>query len=157
MHNLSFALMQKCALVLTLLALSACTSTSYSSSPMPPGADVPPPMTTSLRNYEDIEIPADLTVEESRSIRTASFRGGLHRTKTSLDVDSLRNFMIRSFESAGWTVAGEADYDQVMLAFVKPNKTCMVMIYRSAGGSFGSTYADFYITDDLEAARKASL
>ena len=52
-----------------------------------------------------------------------------------------------------WKLVGEATYESTMLAFIKPNKTCMVTISEGFGGFLGSTHVDLYVTVDLAAAK----
>ena len=52
-----------------------------------------------------------------------------------------------------WKLVGEASYQNVMLAFIKPNKTCMVTLSEGFGGSLGKTHVKLYVTVDLAAAK----
>jgi hypothetical protein len=46
-----------------------------------------------------------------------------------------------------WKHVGEASYKNILLAFTKPNKTCMVVLSEEAG-PFGNTLATLYVTVD---------
>ena len=46
-----------------------------------------------------------------------------------------------------WKHVGEATYKNILLAFTKPNKTCMVVLSEE-GGLMGDTLATLYVTVD---------
>ena len=47
-----------------------------------------------------------------------------------------------------WRHAGEASFGDTLLAFVKPNKSCMAVISEGFGGTYGYTYVSLYVTYD---------
>jgi hypothetical protein len=53
-----------------------------------------------------------------------------------------------------WKLAGEASYENILLAFVKHNKTCMIKLEEGFGGSLGKTYMELYITFDVSSAKR---
>jgi hypothetical protein len=52
-----------------------------------------------------------------------------------------------------WKLVGEASYENTMLAFTKPNKTCMVTLSEGLGGFLGTTHVELYVTVDVAAAK----
>jgi hypothetical protein len=47
----------------------------------------------------------------------------------------------------GWKMTGEVRYENILLAFTKPNKNCMLTIYEGSYGTKSEVYV--YITEDL--------
>ena len=143
-----------CVLALIVL-LGGCSSKMYDSSSQ---GGVPPtdfgPTTNNIANFDDIELPVDLKWNSSKSmaIRTDSFRGGIYNLSGRIDPASLKDFIITSMENKKWKLVGEAQYQNVLLAFTKPNKTCMVVLDEGVGGSFGTTNVTLYVTVDVAAA-----
>ena len=112
------------------------------------------PVSSLVGNYEDIELPADLELNASKSmaIRTDSFKGGILHFSGRIEINSLKEFIITSMENKRWKLAGEAQYKNVLLAFTKPSRTCMVVLSEGIGGSLGSTNVTLYVTVDVAAA-----
>ena len=110
------------------------------------------PLSITIDGYDDIELPIEMKSEENMAIRTGSFSGGIHEYAGSVDIRSLRDYIVTSMDNNKWKLVGEGYYDKVMLAFVKPNKTCMIVLHNSVGGSLGKTYANYYVTNDLAAS-----
>ncbi len=111
------------------------------------------PVTTMVESYGDIELPLDmaLVTKESMAMRTDSFQGGVHVFEGRVEIASLRDYIVASMRNHKWKMVGEAYYNNVMLAFTKPNKTCMVVLSRN---TIGSTIANFYVTVDVAAASR---
>lgn len=109
------------------------------------------PVDNQIQNYGDISLPMEMKLvpKETMALDTESFQGGIHQYKGRVDLDSLREYIIASMRNGKWKLAGEARYNYVMLAFTKPNKTCMVVLKPEL---FGNTIANFYITVDVAAA-----
>lgn len=141
-----------------LFLTTSCTSWpgNSSTSEFPPADDgtgtMTDPLSMNLASYDDIDIPVELEIKKSMAIRTDSFRGGVHETKGKVEIYSLRDYIVTSMANNKWKLVGEANYDKIMLAFTKPNKTCMVMLQNGGGVNYGNTYASFYVTVDLAAA-----
>ena len=114
------------------------------------------PVTTMVEGYGDIELPIDMILETDKSMamRTDSFQGGIHMYTGRVQIGSLRDYIIVSMRNHKWKMVGEASYKNVMLAFTKPNKTCMVVLSEDSVGSFGKTHANFYVTVDVAAASR---
>lgn len=114
------------------------------------------PVATMVESYGDIELPIEMVLDSKNSMamRTDSFQGGIHVYRGRVQVSSLRDYIIASMRNNKWKRVGEASYNNVMLAFTKPNKTCMVVLSESSAGVFGKTEANFYVTVDVAAASR---
>jgi len=140
----------------TLLMLGGCSSGNPFSSSS--GSQVAPvemdPFTSKVGDFDDIEIPMDMKYErdESVAIRTNSFEGGILTYRGRVELSSLKMFMISAMENKQWKLVGEAQTQKTLLAFSKPNKTCMVVLEEGFGGKYGLTTATLYITVDVAAS-----
>jgi len=112
------------------------------------------PFTSKVGDFDDIEIPMDMKYErdESVAIRTNSFEGGILTYRGRVELSSLKMFMISAMENKQWKLVGEAQTQKTLLAFSKPNKTCMVVLEEGFGGKYGLTTATLYITVDVAAS-----
>lgn len=121
----------------------------------PPPADIEP-MSNSVGNFEDILLPSEMkwVSKKSIAIKTESFRGGIMEYKGKVEINSLKDFLVTSMANNQWKLVGEASSADVMIAFIKPNKTCMVTLTEGFGGSLGETYLKMYITVDVEAGKR---
>lgn len=106
-----------------------------------------PPVSGFADDIKDIVIPGymEWQRDESMSIKTESYRGGVWVYTGNVDALSLKDFMVSSMRANQWRQVGEAISDDIMLAFVKPGKTCMMIISES---SFNKTTLTMYITID---------
>ncbi len=102
---------------------------------------------------QDIELPTELTWDRdaSMTIKTASFNGGIWCYEGRVDVLSLKDYLVGSMQGNKWKLVGESTSKNILLAFVKPHKTCMIVI---AGSKFffGKTKVTLYVTIDRTAA-----
>lgn len=114
-----------------------------------------PPLANSVASYGDLELPVEMKwdSEKSMAINTESFKGGILHYNGRVDITSLKDFITASMRNNKWRQVGEASYKNVMMAFTKPNKTCMVVLSEGMGGSLGKTNATLYVTVDLGAAK----
>ena len=138
-------------LVYALFSFTGCTSQTTAA---PPANIVPLP--NSVSNFEDIELPSEmkLDLDDTMSVKTDSFRGGILKYSGKVEMMSLRDFVIASMVNNQWKHVGEASYENILLAFTKPNKTCMVVLEEGFGGSLGKTYLTLYITVDVAASKR---
>ncbi len=136
-----------------LLYLYGCASQN---TPPPDGGSSIGPLPSSVNNYDDIEIPPEMKFDakNSLSIKTESFRGGVLLFSGSIETTSLRDYIIATMKKNKWRHVGEASYDNILLAFTKPNKTCMVVLEEGFGGKYGKTYMEMYITVDVAAGKQ---
>lgn len=144
-----------CCILLLAGSLSSCASKNKQ--PMEPMTDSElAPVATVVESYGDIELPIEMVLDAKKSMamRTDSFQGGIHVYKGRVQVSSLRDYIIASMRNNKWKLVGEASYNSVMLAFTKPNKTCMVVLTESGAGALGKTQANFYVTVDVAAASR---
>jgi len=112
-------------------------------------------VTTTVESYGDIELPIEMTLvpKKSMAMRTDSFQGGIHVYSGKVEINSLRDYIIASMRNHKWKLVGEASYNGAMMAFTKPNKTCMVVL--STGGAMSAkTEARLYVTVDVAAASR---
>ena len=146
------------ALLVLLAMLGGCANSMMggSGSSTPAASDGLDSVTTLVESYGDIELPLEMTLSPEKSIamRTDSFQGGIHSYSGRVQIGSLKDYILTSMRNNKWKMVGEASYKNTMLAFIKPNKTCMVVLSEGLGGSFGKTEAVFYVTIDLTATKQ---
>lgn len=138
------------------LMLGGCATSSFDDSTATEGTDNYGSFSAQVGNFDDIELPIDMKYvnSESMSIRTDSFEGGILAYSGRVEVVSLKQFIITSMENKKWKLAGEAKSEDMLLAFTKPSKTCMVVLEEGFGGKYGSTKATLYVTVDLAASEQ---
>ncbi|WP_417913027.1 hypothetical protein [Candidatus Electronema sp. TJ] len=112
-----------------------------------------PPIPGFADDIHDIALPGEMEWDRARSmaIKTESFHGGVWHYAGSVEAMSLKDYMINSMQDAKWKLVGEAASSDIMFAFVKPHKTCMIII---SEGRFGKTGLTLYVTIDKTAAVK---
>jgi hypothetical protein len=129
--------------VLLLLFSTGCTSRNVVSS------DVAglPQVSNFADDIKDITLPSELAWDRKNSmvIKTESFRGGIFLYKGKAEIMSLKDYMVASMKDNKWRLVGETASKDIMLAFVKPNKTCMVVI---GEGLFKRTELRLYVAID---------
>lgn len=142
-----------CALLLMLNFLTSC-STGRSTSAQPIREDELSPVSTMVESYGDIELPIEMVLEPEKSMamRTDSFQGGIHVYRGRVELSSLRDYLTASMRNHKWKLVGEAFYQNSMLAFTKPNRTCMVVLSEDANSMLGKTQINLYVTVDVAAA-----
>lgn len=142
-----------CCLMLALHLLSGCGGTTGGGSSEPIKEESLSQVTTMVESYGDIELPLEMTLEPDKSMamRTDSFQGGIHVYRGRVQIASLKDYIIASMRNHKWKLVGEASYKNVMLAFTKPNRTCMVVLSEDSA-VLGKTQANFYVTVDVAAA-----
>lgn len=144
-----------CCLMLSLNLLTGCSGSGSGSgsSSEPFKEDSLSQVTTLVESYGDIELPLEMILEPEKSMamRTDSFQGGIHVYRGRVQIASLRDYIIASMRNHKWKLVGEASYKNVMLAFTKPNRTCMVVLSEDTT-VLGKTQANFYVTVDVAAA-----
>jgi len=147
-----------CGIMLLLGLMTGCMNgfVGGTGTSAPPVSDGLAPVTTMVESYGDIELPLEMTLIADKSIamRTDSFQGGIHRYSGRVQVGSLKDYLLSSMRNNKWKLVGEASYKNVMLAFTKPNKTCMIVLSEGVAGTLGKTQADFYVPVDLAAMNR---
>lgn len=98
-------------------------------------------------DIKDITLPAELVWDRKGSmvIKTESFRGGVFTYKGRVELMSLKDYMVASMQGNKWRLVGETASKDIMLAFIKPNKTCMVII---SDGIMGKVELKLYVAID---------
>jgi hypothetical protein len=136
-------------LFVMFLVMSSCSTMSSD------GGMGTPAVANSIEGHNDIVLPTDMEWDskESMAIKTDSFNGGIYHYSGRVDVNSLKAFVIASMVNNKWKQVGEASSKNIVLAFIKPNKTCMVTISEGFGWGFGYTHIDLYVTHGLAAAK----
>lgn len=134
--------------VTAVTALSGCLSTSSVPSADEVGL---PTVSTFAGDLQDIELPTELEWDRARSmtIKTESFNGGIWNYAGRVDPLSLKDYIISAMHNNKWKLVGESTARDILLAFVKPNKTCMMVI---SDTKFGKTQLTLYVTIDKTAA-----
>ena len=114
-----------------------------------------PPVSTFAADLQDIELPTELEWERDKSmtIKTESFTGGIWQYAGRVEALSLKDYIISAMQNNKWKLAGESTAQEILLAFVKPNKTCMMVITDSK--YYGKTKLTLYLTVDRTAAAVA--
>ena len=134
-----------------ILLLSGCANTT-AVAPSAMGEDgALPPVSSFADDIKDIVIPTDMEWQRDKSmaIKTESFRGGIWHYTGKVEIISLKDFMVTSMEDNKWKLVGEATSENIMLAFTKPNKTCMMIL---EDANFNKTKLTLYVTIDKTAA-----
>lgn len=142
-----------CAMLLMLNVFSGCSSSRPESTQSVKEEELSP-VSTMVESYGDIELPIEMVLDpaQSMAMRTDSFQGGIHVYRGRVQIGSLRDYIIASMRNHKWKLVGEASYKNAMLAFTKPNRTCMVVLSEDAISYLGKTQANLYVTVDLIAA-----
>jgi RecA-family ATPase len=146
------ALKKFCLITLLLLtAIAPLTGCSKKSTVAPTDADALPSVSMFAGDLQDIELPTELEWDRAKSmtIKTESFHGGVWHYAGRVEPLSLKNYIISSMRNNKWKLVGEYTASDILLAFVKPNKTCMMVITDS---SVGKTKLTLYVTVDRTAA-----
>jgi hypothetical protein len=106
-------------------------------------------------DIKDITLPTELAWDRKNSmvIKTESFRGGIFTYKGRVEMMSLKDYMVASMQDNKWRLVGETASKDIMLAFVKPNKTCMMVI---SEGVLGKTELKLYVAIDKTGGANAS-
>jgi hypothetical protein len=136
-----------------LLLLGACAGTPFASQQQAGATgESLPPVAGFADDIQDISLPTSMEWDRSKSmtIKTESFRGGIWRYKGKVEVISLKDFMISSMQANKWKLVGETASKDIMLAFVKANKNCMMVISEETF----STVLTLYVTIDKTASSK---
>ena len=81
-------------------------------------------------DFEEILIPGELTWnrEESMTINTDSFAGGILNFTGRVEINSLTDFFISTMKKNGWTMNGSVKSEDVLLAFTREGGNCMIKI-----------------------------
>jgi len=144
-----------CTVSFILLTMAGCSGKSTTTTSPEAVNDELAPVATLVESYGDIELPLEMTLigDKSMALRTDSFQGGIHIYRGNVQIASLKDYIVTSMRNNKWKMVGEASYKSAMLAFTKPNKTCMVILDDNTGIT-GKTQASFYVTVDVAASSR---
>lgn len=134
-------------LAIAVLPLTGCLDKSASVD----GETGLPPVSFYAGDMRDIELPVELEWERDKSmtIKTESFNGGIWHYEGRVEPLSLKDFVVNAMHNNKWKLVGESTSHDILLAFVKPNKTCMIVI---SGSKMGKTKLALSVTIDRTAA-----
>lgn len=114
-------------------------------------ADTPPAQEAPYfaHEFSDLLIPRELNWNRDKSmfVRTESFAGGVLHYSGRVDMDSVADFFSNTMVKNGWKMVGSAKYKNVLLAFVKPDKTCTIIM--SETELRYKTEVHIYINEDI--------
>jgi hypothetical protein len=138
------------ALLLSALALFSFSGCTTSTAPSVDQSGLPP-VSAFAGDLQDIELPSELEWDRDKSmaIKTESFNGGIWEYTGRVEPLSLKDYMIGGMRNNKWKLVGESTSHDIMLAFIKPSKTCMMVISES---KLGKTRLTLYVTIDRTAA-----
>jgi hypothetical protein len=145
-----------CAVLLIMLLLTNCTGLNLrpdnaedpgKSSPAITKSNVEPYFPT---DFKEILIPAELQYQrdESITVKTDSFNGGILKFSGRVDVNSLTDFFLNSMHNNGWSLSGSVNHKKTLLIFNKMGSNCMVTI--TGGRLGGRTMVEIYISQKSE-------
>ena len=122
-----------CSLVV-LLPLTGCSSKTTTAPAMDQSGL--PPVPGFAGDLKDIELPTEMEWERDKSmtIKTESFNGGIWHYAGRVEALSLKDYIISAMQNNKWKLVGESTSRDILLAFVKPNKTCMMVISEGTMG-----------------------
>ncbi|MFA6284242.1 MAG: hypothetical protein WCT30_05515 [Desulfurivibrionaceae bacterium] len=146
----------------SLAALSGCAELGMGGSTAP-GASSSDPFASSAASattveqpyraneFSDILIPSefDWDREKSMIVRTDSYAGGVLQYDGRVDITSAADFFVNNMPRNGWKLAGSTKYKNVLLAFIKPNKTCTIVL--SENKLLMRTEIAIYVAEDISA------
>lgn len=145
---------QSFIVALLIFLLAGCTGLNLGGSSQQEGTNTS--QTYFPTKFRDFEVPNELQLDSSKTliINTSSFNGGIVALYGRLEAESLTDFFTQSMERNGWKLTGEAHYKNMLMAFTKANKNCMITIY--AGELGASTKVFAYMAEDLVAGSGSS-
>ena len=87
--------------------------------------------TVKFYHFEDIKVPADLSLDDSRSFiyDSGGLKAGVLYFSGYVDVDSLVSFFTDSMLKDNWRLKSTFRYPKMVLLFEKANKVCLIIIY----------------------------
>jgi len=141
--------------LISLIAFSGCAEMGLGGNSDPGLAPTPSTSSSSLNTppyraneFSDLLIPSELSWDREKSmlVRTESFAGGVLYYSGRVDIASLSDFFTNNMGKNGWKLAGSAKYKNILLAFVKPNKTCTILL--SEDKLFMKTEVSVYLAED---------
>lgn len=104
---------------------------------------------------KDVQIPGELTSNRDETLytNTDSYAGGILAFEGRVEINSLNDFFVAAMANNGWKMVSNVRYRNVLLAFVKSNKSCMIGIYEGKLGAKTRVYV--HLTEDIARANAA--
>lgn len=122
----------------SLVALSGCaelglggsTDQGVSSDPFASSSASTVEQPYRANEFSDILIPSEFSWDREKSmiVRTDSYVGGVLQYTGRVDITSAADFFTNNMPRNGWKLAGSTKYKNILLAFIKPNKTCTIVL-----------------------------
>ncbi|MBU2549776.1 MAG: hypothetical protein KKB20_15285 [Proteobacteria bacterium] len=82
-------------------------------------------------NFEDIEVPVDLKIDDKRSFvyETGGFKAGTLLFSGYVEIDSLAKYFSTAMVKDGWKLKSTFRYPKQVLLFEKEKKVAIIIIY----------------------------
>lgn len=147
----------------SLVALSGCAELGLGGDSSDKGASADPFATTApassmeqpyrANEFSDILIPSEFSWDREKSmiVRTDSYVGGVLQYTGRVDITSAADFFSNNMPRNGWKLAGSTKYKNILLAFIKPNKTCTIVL--SEDKLLMRTEIAIYVAEDTSAGQ----
>ncbi|MBA3003228.1 MAG: hypothetical protein FP813_05175 [Desulfurivibrio sp.] len=148
---------------IALIVLSGCAELGLGGS-SDPGLAPDPFASSSMdtppyraNEFSDLLLPSELSWDREKSmlVRTDSFAGGVLQYYGRVDIASLSDFFTNNMPKNGWKLAGSAKYKNILLAFVKPNKTCTILL--SEDKLLMRTNVTIYVAEDTSQGKSGTM
>lgn len=151
----------------SLVALSGCAELGLGGGSSDKGASSSDPFATTApsssmeqpyraNEFSDILIPSEFSWDREKSmiVRTDSYVGGVLQYTGRVDISSAADFFSNNMPRSGWKLAGSTKYKNILLAFIKPNKTCTIVL--SEDKLLMRTEIAIYVAEDTSAGGSKS-
>ena len=150
----------------SLAALSGCAELGLGGDSSDKGASSSDPFATTApssmeqpyraNEFSDILIPSEFSWDREKSmiVRTDSYVGGVLQYTGRVDISSAADFFSNNMPRNGWKLAGSTKYKNILLAFIKPNKTCTIVL--SEDKLLMRTEIAIYVAEDTSAGGSKS-
>ncbi|MFP3870323.1 MAG: hypothetical protein ACLFVT_05505 [Syntrophobacteria bacterium] len=111
------------ACIVLLVVLPGCTKVV----PAPSEGEAPPAITT-IREFPDVPIPEQLTLDERESFvyQAPGLATGLMVYNGNVEYDSLVRFFDQNLTGEGWLRCASLKYPRTLLLYRKTNRFCLV-------------------------------
>jgi len=135
---------------LVVLLASGCAATTISTSGAGDGQTAAENLSYFPSGVTDIEIPKELEPvhDDSMFIETASYHGGILAFEGRVEISSLADYFVAVMKKNGWRQAGAVRYKNILLAFVKSGKSCIITIQDR--GATRKTRVAIYLTEEVQ-------
>lgn len=127
--------MKKCIIlsVVMLLVFGGCTLFQKMSSESPAQAKQEGPNQI-FYGFPDVPVPKEMTIINDKSFvyETPNFRAGVLFLSGNVDLQSLENYFKINMAKNGWKYINSFRYKDVVMNYVKEDKTCTIKMSRTA-------------------------